>query len=150
MRTPPTMKDLQPSDFIAIIALLTSFASVFFAQKSKNAAEKANNINLHSHQKTIYHAFYELKMHIEIKGEFAEIRKVSKYYYQGLDAKFYFNQEIAEQFKKFFDLCFEIADISRVEGRTKTERDEARNKLNCAREIANELDGKIIKKITLL
>lgn len=144
------MKDLQPSDWIAIAAFCISIISVFFAKKSKDAAEKANNINLHYHQKTIYHAFYELKMHIEMKGEFAEILTVSKYNHQALDAKFYFSQEIAEQFKKFFDLCFEVADISRIEGRTKTERDEARNKLNCARKIANELDGKIIKKITLL
>lgn len=144
------MKDLQPSDWIAFFSLLIAIASALFAKKSKDAAEKANNINLHSHQKTIYHAFYELKMHIEIKGEFAEILTVSKYNYQALDAKFYFSQEIAEQFKKFFDLCVEVADISRIEGRTKTERDEARNKLNCARKIANELDVKIIKKITLL
>ena len=34
------MKDLQPSDFIAIIALLTSFASVFLPKNLKTLLKK--------------------------------------------------------------------------------------------------------------
>jgi hypothetical protein len=142
------MECLDASDWIAIAALVVSIAAAYFAKSARDAAEKANDINLHSHQKAIYDAFFELKMHMTIKSEFAELQTVSKFYYPALNAKFYFSQEIAGQFKKFFNLCFEVADLARVQ-RTQTELSEANEKVDCALNIAKQLESKIIEKITL-
>lgn len=142
------MECLEASDWIAFAALVVSMAAAYFAKSARDAAEKANDINLHAHQKIIYDAFFELKMHMTIRSEFAELQEVSKFYYPALNAKFYFHQEIAEQFQKFFNLCFEVADLARVQ-RTPTELSEANNKVDCALNIAKQLESKIIEKITL-
>ncbi len=142
------MECLDASDWIAIAALVVSVAAAYFAKSARDAAEKANDINLHAHQKAIYDSFFELKMHMTLKSEFAEIEAVSKFYYPALNAKFYFSQEIAVQFQKFFNICFEVADLARVQ-RTPTELSEANEKVDCALNIANQLESIIIKEITL-
>lgn len=142
------MECLDASDWIAIAALVVSIAAAYFAKSARDAAKKANDINLHTHQKAIYDAFFELKMHMTIKSEFAELEAVSKFYYPALNAKLYFSQEISGQFQKFFNLCFEVADLARVQ-RTSTELSEANEKVDCALNIAKQLESKIIERITI-
>lgn len=142
------MECLDASDWIALAALVVSIAAAYFAKKASESADKANYISLHAHQKEIYDAFFELKMHITSKAAFSELQAVSKFYYPALNAKFYFSKEISVQFQKFFNLCHEVADLARVE-RSPSEFEEATQKIQCALNIANQLENEIIEKITI-
>ncbi|WP_022653144.1 hypothetical protein [Aquaspirillum serpens] len=135
--------------FVSVASFLVSIASAVFAKITSNAAKKANDINLHVYQKKIYDAFLELRMHMIMKSISAEMSEVSKFYYPAKEAEFYFSSEIAKQFQTFFDLCFEVADLARVQ-RTPTELSEATDKVHLALGIAKQLEEKIIGKITLV
>lgn len=137
------------SDWIAFAALIVSISAAYLSKSARDAVVRANDINLHSRQKAIYDAFFELKMHMNMKNKCAELQEVSKFYYHALNAKFYFSEEITGYFQKYFNLCFEVSDLARVQ-RTQTELIEADEKVRCALNIANQLEDKIIEKIRLL
>lgn len=87
-------------------------------------------------------------MHITSKTACSELQAVSRFYYPALNAKFYFTKDTATQFQKFFNLCHEVADLARVE-RTTSELEETTRKIECALNIANQLENDIIEKITI-
>lgn len=69
---------LETSDVIATLALLVSALSALYACWSWREAKKSNQISLLGQKKEI-DAFFELKMHMMQKAEFAEIGEVSSF-----------------------------------------------------------------------
>ncbi|KQO40964.1 hypothetical protein N5C54_25985 [Pseudomonas chengduensis] len=107
---------METSDVLALLALLVAGLSALYARWSWREAKKANNISLLTHKKEIYDAFYELKMHMTSRAQFAELGEVSKFYYQHKNAKIHLPSELAGDIEKYYDACFWIAEIHRRDG----------------------------------
>lgn len=107
---------LSSSDIIAVFAFLVAGFSAFFAYTSWNEVKRANRISLSSSINEIYDAFFELKMHMSQKSQFAEVSEISKFYYHSKKAKIHLPSPLAEDVEKYFDACFWLADIHRKNG----------------------------------
>lgn len=134
------------SDLIAYASVLVAMLAAISAYRSARSAEKSNQINLHTHQKRIHDAFFALKMHVTQKAEFSQLQEISKFYYPAKDAKFYFDQPLAKDIEKYFDLCFEIADLARVD-KTDVERSKVsellRNEIVLSKSVEERLNRKL-------
>jgi hypothetical protein len=136
------------SDLIAYASVLVAILAAISAYRSARSAEKSNQINLHTHQKTIHDAFFELKMHLTQKAEFSQLQEVSKFYYPAKDAKFYFDQSLAKDIEKYFDLCFEIADLARVE-KTIAETSKVSELLKSEMVLSKSVEERLNKKLAI-
>ena len=142
-------KDHMPdSDLIAYASVLVTILVAISAYRSARSAEKANQINLHTHQKAIHDAFFELKMHVTQKAEFSQLQEVSKFYYPAKDAKFYFDKPLAKDIEKYFDLCFDIADLARVH-KTDAERDKVYELLRSEIVLSKSVEERLNKKLAI-
>ena len=135
---------LSASDVIAIIAALVAILSALYARWSWHEAKRANKISLLQHQREIWDAFYELKMHMTQKAQFAEQHEVSKFYYHSRNAKIYFPRDVSGDIEKYYTACFEISDIHR---KTKGVTHESIVKSEPSTKIEMDLAPKIEAKI---
>lgn len=134
------------SDVIALLALLLAGLSALYARWSWSEAKKANQISLLGHKKEIYDAFFELKMHMTQKAEFAELGEVSKFYYQSKNAKIYLSSTLAQDIEKYFDACFWVADIHRKYGGISKESSaECEKHMETEKELAPKIEKEILK-----
>lgn len=136
------------SDATAVISLMVAALSALYARWACSEAKKANQINLHNHQKQIYDAFFELKMHMTQEWDGIEISGVSKFYYPSKNAVFYFEKKLAEDIAKYFNICFEIADKNRRQ-LTDDELLNLMKKASEANELAILVESKLIKAVTV-
>lgn len=136
---------LGTSDVIALLALLIAGLSALYARWSWREARKSNKISLLGHKKEIYDAFFELKMHMNQKAEFAEMGEVSKFYYPSRNAKIYLPSDLAEDIEKYFEACFWIADIHRKYSDTSIESSsECKQHIDMEIELAPKIEKRII------
>lgn len=136
---------LETSDVIAILAFLVAALSALYARWSWREAKKSNQISLLGHKKEIYDAFFELKMHIMQKAQFAEIGEVSKFYYPSKNAKIYLPSGLAKDIERYYDACFRIADIHRKYGGiTKESSAECKQYIEIERELSPKIEKEII------
>ncbi len=137
---------LTMTDVIAIISMLVSGLSALYAGWSWNESRKANEISLLGHRKEIYNAFFELKMHMVSKRMYAEASEVSKFYYQKRNAQIYLPVALALKIGKYFDACFEIAEIHKKFGETpKGSIAESAPHLDVEKKLAPEIDKEFLK-----
>lgn len=137
---------LGTSDVIALLALLVAGLSALYARWSWREARRANQISMLGHKKEIYDAFFELKMHMTQKAEFAELGEVSKFYYPSKNAKIYLPSDLAKDIEKYFDACFWIADIHRKYGGiSKESSGECKQHIDAEKELAPKIEKQIIK-----
>lgn len=139
--------NLGTSEVIALLSLLVAALAALYARWSWSEAKRANSISLLGHKKEIYDAFFELKMHMQQKAQFAELSEISKFYYHQKNANIYLPADVAEYIEKYFDACFWIADIHRRDGGLS-----AGNRAEFDRhlEIEKELSPKIEKALIAL
>ena len=141
---------LGTSDVIALLALLVAVLSALYARRSWRDSRKSNEISLLAHKKEIYDAFFELKMHMNQKVEFAEMGEVSKFYYPSRNAKIYFPSDLAEDIEKYFEACFWVADIHRKYGGTSTESsNECKRHIDTEIELAPKIEKRIINLLKI-
>lgn len=134
------------SDIIALFALFVAICSAIYAYKSWTETRKSNWISLSSSINEIYDAFYDLKMHIASKPQFAEVSEVSKFYYYARKAKIYLPSDLSEDITKYFDACFWLADIHRKNGGiTRESSVEVAPHLETAKRLAPKIDTEITK-----
>lgn len=137
---------LGTSDVIALLALLVAGLSALYARWSWREAKRANQISLLGHRKEIYDAFFELKMHMTQKSEFAELSEVSKFYHQSKNAKTYLPSDLAKEIEKYFEACFWAADIHRKYGGISKESSaECKRHIDAEKELAPKIEKEIIK-----
>lgn len=137
---------LDTSDVIALLALLVAGLSALYARWSWHEAKKANQISLLGHKKEIYDAFFELKMHMTQKAEFAELGEVSKFYYPSKNAKIYLPSDLAKDIEKYFEACFWISDTHRKYGGISKESSaECKQHIAAEKELAPKIEKEIIK-----
>jgi hypothetical protein len=137
---------LSASDVIALLAMLVSGLSALYARWSWSETKKANRISLLSYQREIYDAFFELKMHMVQKAEFAELSEVSKFYYQPRNAKIYLPSALATDIQNYFDACFWVADTNRkFGGISKESRIECKRHLEVEDELAPKIETEFFK-----
>lgn len=136
------------SDLIAFASVLVSILAAISAYRSSRSAERSNQINLHAHQKAIHDAFFELMMHVTKKAEFSQLQEVAKFYYPAKNAKFYFEESLANDIEKYFDICFGIADLARVE-KTTDEASKVSDLLKNERVLSKEVEARLTKKLIL-
>ena len=136
------------SDIIAILAALVAGLSALYARWAWREARRANEISLSGHKKEIYDAFFELKMHMQQKAEFAELSEVSKFYYPSRNAQLYFSKSLAEKISKYYEACFWVADIHRRKGGHDGESmEKCKPHLDTEKELAPEIDKAISELI---
>lgn len=135
---------LGSADALALLSLLVAGLSALYARWSWSEARKANRISLHGQKKEIYDAFFELKMHMAQKSQFADLGEVSKFYYPSRNASIYLSGELAKDIENYFAACFRIADIHRKHGGMTSD-----SLLECKRyiKIEMELAPKIEKEL---
>jgi hypothetical protein len=100
------------SDWLSCAAILVAALSSVYARWAWSESHKANQISLHAHKKSIYDAFFELKMHMVQKARFAETEHVQKFYYGARNARFYFDKKIADKLRDYYEQCFYIAELN--------------------------------------
>ena len=136
------------SDWLALAAILVAALSALYTRWAWSEANKANKINLHSHKKEIYDAFFQLKIYMGQKADFAEKEHVHKFYYGSRSAHFYFCKEIADKLKKYFDQCLYIADMNST-NLTGEQRIELVDKAKNAKSLSVEIEKLIFEDIKL-
>jgi hypothetical protein len=140
--------NLGTSDVIAILAVLVAGLSALYAKWAWREARRSNEISLSNHKKEIYDAFFELKMHMLQKAEFAELSEVSKFYYPSRNASFYLPKKLAEKISKYFEACFSIADTHRKNGGITTDGlEKCRPHLKVEKALSSEIDETISELI---
>ncbi len=137
---------LDTSDVIALLALLVAGLSALYARWSWSEAKKANQISLLGHKKEIYDAFFELKMHMARKAEFASLDEVYKFYYPSKNAKIYLPSDLAKDIEKYFDACFQISDIHRKnDGISEASSAECKEHLATEKDLGPKIEKEFIK-----
>lgn len=132
-------------EVIAILALLVAGLSALYARWSWREARRANQISLLGHKKEIYDAFFELKMHMTQKAEYAELSEVSKFYYHSKNSKFYLPNDLAKSNEKYFDACLRISDIHRKYGGiSKDNIGEFKQHIDAEKELAPRIEKEIM------
>ncbi|EGQ9893048.1 hypothetical protein [Vibrio cholerae] len=140
---------LDISDATAVVSLVVAALSALYARWAWSEAKKANQISLHQHQKAIYDAFFELKMHMTQKWDGAETSSVSKFYYPSKNAVFYFDKPLADEIAKYFTVCFRISDSNRGKV-TPEKRIELTDNARDADELAQSIEKQLIKVVTVV
>ncbi|MEW7867526.1 hypothetical protein [Aeromonas diversa] len=137
---------MDTSDVIALLAFLVAGLSALYARWSWAQAKRANEISLLGHKKEIYDAFFELRMHMMQKAEFADLGEVSKFYYPSRNASIYLPSELAESIEKYYEACFWLAEINRKNGGLKKEGSiEAEPHIKTERELAPKIEKDVLK-----
>ncbi|MGR3979796.1 hypothetical protein FW757_03090 [Pseudoalteromonas sp. 1181_04] len=143
--------NLGASDIIAISAVLIAGLSAIYARWAWCESRRSNEISLSGHRKEIYDAFFEIKMHMQQKAEFAQLSEVSKLFYPSRNASLYLRDELANQISSYYEACFWVADIHRSTGGLTTESmDKCRLHLEAEEDLAPKIDSalsRLIKKI---
>lgn len=93
--------------------MLVSGLAAIYARWAWRQAVRENEISLFAYRKEVYDAFFELKMHMQQKAEFAELSEVSKFYYPSRNAHLYLPKELASWISCYYEACFWVADIRR-------------------------------------
>lgn len=139
---------LTTSDIVAIVAFLIAGLSALYTRWSWYEAKKANHISLLGHKKEIYDAFYDLKMYMNLKHEFAEQSEVSKFYYHSKSANIYLPFSLAADINKYFDACFWIANnYTRYGSLTSECHKENKQHLETEKELGPKIEQKLIKML---
>lgn len=136
--------NMELADIVAIVAALVAGLSALYARWAWAETKRANEISLSGHRKEVYDAFFELKMHMQQKAEFAELAEVSKFYYQSKNAQLFFPKSLAEKVSKYYEACFWIADVHRRKGGHDEEiMEKCKPHLDAEQELAPEIDKAI-------
>ncbi|MFM5879900.1 hypothetical protein ACET7V_10725 [Aeromonas sanarellii] len=133
-----------PESFEAIPSLI-ALLSALYARWTWTEAKNANRISLHQYRKDIYDAFLQLRMHMTQYADQAVLSEVTKFYYPSINAKFYFNSELAREIECYYDLCFKLAD----KNRNHLIRDELITQAYEAQQCATVLNEKLTKNISV-
>lgn len=127
------------------ISAICTLAAVLAALHISN---KQNEISSSNKKEEIYNAFFELKMHMTQKGQFADRSEVSKFYQFARKSSLIFRKELASDINKYYEVCLEVATIN--EQNKVAEKPEPTNSSTLtkeARELAQKIDSKIFKII---
>lgn len=138
--------NIELSGMVAILAVLVAALSALYARWAWGEAKRANEISLSGHRKEIYDAFFELKMHMQNKAEFAEISEVSKFYYPSRNAQLYLPKNLAEKISKYYEACFWLADTRRRnDGHTEESMGKCEPHLDAENKLGPEIEKALSK-----
>ncbi len=126
------------------VAIGISIVSAFFAWLSWIESKKANRISIHPKQIEINDAFNELMMYANQVGIFFKAEEVAKFYKTSEIVGFYFDEVFAKQLKRYYDICWKLADLNR-----RHLRDREKNKEKELKEIEEEQDVLLDEEIRL-
>lgn len=101
------------NNLMEIVAILISLLSAIYARWSWNETKKANYISIHPNKMEIYDAYNDLVSYMKTAGIEVDIREVAKFYRYLEKSEFFFDNEIVNKLKAYFEICFELARLSR-------------------------------------
>lgn len=138
--------NLSTSDLISIAAALVAALSALYARWSWHEAKRANKISFLQHQKEIWDAFFELKMHMTQKAMCAESQEVSKFYYHSRNAKIYFPVDLSEKIEKYYEACFWISHFhSTIGGMTTDGLLKSEPHIKTEKDLAPKVEAEILE-----
>lgn len=136
-------------DVVDFLTFLIAVLSALYARWAWSEAKRSNEISLSTQRKDIYDAFFELKMHMTQKAEYADAVEVSKFYRPSKNAKFFFKKDLAAKISEYFDACFNIGDIHRRNPQhTTTSLDACKPHLDKESEFSKVIDVEITDLIS--
>lgn len=96
--------ELDAGDLIALLSFLAACLAAVYAKATVKAAERANEIELHSEKLKTYKGIVGIQSLLRAKGiHFSEYDFWIKYEYVEL-TEFYFNKALAQRVAEYFDL----------------------------------------------
>lgn len=126
------------------VAIGISIVSAFYAWRSWIESKKANKISIHPKQIEIFNAFNELKMHADQEGMSLKMKEVVKFSKISQTVEIYFNKVFAKQLKRYYDVCWKLADLN-----SRLLRDREKNKEKEVKQIEEEQKILFDKEIKL-
>lgn len=136
--------EIKASDVIALASLIVAIFSARYTYSTLSATKNANEISLLERRTEIYEAFRALKMHMLQSSIFADKQEISKFYYYSENAKIYFSADLAEDMRKYFNACFQLAEIHIKYGGTNKESSiENKSYIDIEKSLAPKIDMQI-------
>lgn len=94
---------MEPSDFIAVLALCASAGSALYARWAGKAAQRANEIAIHNERLRIYTGFLEFRAVLTTRGPSFPDDALWKFADLVLLSEFYFSKAAHEAMQKLLD-----------------------------------------------
>jgi hypothetical protein len=137
---------MQTSDWIALLAVFVATLSALYARHSVREARRANEIVLHNEKLKIFKGILDLRAKLSANGvNIKEYELFSFYEYVQL-SEFYFNKQIYEKVKEYFDCAWEVVklrglwEIAELDGDKKEKVQKTLDMLRQSREKADALE----------
>ncbi len=107
------MEIFQLSDTIAFLSCLVAILSAIYARWGYSETKKANKIAIHNKKLELYKSFNLLHFTISKKGVSISYADIMQFSEPSRHSEFYFSQKTSGKIKQYFDISFEISDLSR-------------------------------------
>lgn len=137
---------------ISSLALVIAFAAAVYTRRSWVESQRANDIALHEKQLSIYKSFNSLKFSMLQKAGSITHEETGRFYTPSRDSEFYFKLDTHNRIIKYFDVCFDLAELNRhtlTRKYTEKELDEVYKKQDILLEqearLSNEIDSELKK-----
>ena len=133
---------MDTSDILALVALLVACLSALYARRAWREAHRANDINAHDRKLEVYRAFDALRFAMLQKACSVTHEETGKFHFPSRDSEFYFDPDIHGKLRKYWEICFELAELNSKQ-RSRNPEGEERDVLH------REQDGLLSKEAAL-
>lgn len=98
------------SDLIALGSFLVALLAAVYARWAWREARRANDIAAHAKRMEIYKAFDALRFAMVQKADSISHEDVGRFYFPSRDSEFYFSPDVHDKVRKYFEICFGLAE----------------------------------------
>ncbi len=96
----------------AVVALGVSLFALAWAKASAEAAQRANNIQLHTYRRELFIAFQQLFINFQTSSHLITKDQVEGFYEHSRTVYLYVNDSLAKDIDEFYKKCLEISSIN--------------------------------------
>lgn len=100
------------SAWLAVLSFLAALLAALYARWASFEARRSNEQAFHTNRIEIYKEFLALKYAILQRGDAVDHEDTRKFFYPHLYSEFFFSSATHEKIKRYFDVCFQMADKS--------------------------------------
>ncbi|WP_295460318.1 hypothetical protein [uncultured Pseudomonas sp.] len=96
----------------AVVALGVSLFALAWAKASAEAAQRANNIQLHTYRRELFIAFQQLFINFQMSNHLITKDQVIGFHEHSRTLYLYVNDSLAKDIEEFYKKCLEISNIN--------------------------------------
>lgn len=142
--------NLNTSDMTALLSAIAAAFSAWYACQTWSEAKRSNEINLSTPKKTIFDAFFSLRMHMLEQQKNASLEVVSKFYYPSRDAVIYYPKDMAKKISEYYQACLAVADLACVGSHSAEEKKTINAQISLANSLGAEIETEMQKAMPSL